>query len=130
MIILRILAFALLVGGAAAVIQLVATERDRRAHPAPGQLVDVGGYRLHVVARGPHTAAPTVILEGGAGLGSVTWGWVQPRLAETTRVVAYDRAGIGWSDRGPDPRDGQQIAQLRVNPPGPGWDGVYTATHK
>jgi len=35
-----------------------------------------------------------VVLEGGAGLGSVSWGWVQPRIAQTTRVLAYDRADI------------------------------------
>ncbi len=35
---------------------------------------------------------------------------MQPQVAERTRVVAYDRAGVGWSDRGPEPRDGRQIA--------------------
>jgi len=111
MTLVRILAGSLVVLVAATLLQLISTERDRRAYPAPGQLIDVGGYRLHVDVRGPASAAPTVILEGGAGLGSVTWGWVQPRIAEMTRVVAYDRAGIGWSDRGPEPRDAQQIAR-------------------
>src|SRR5436190_18904044 len=96
--------------GVGAVYQLIATERDRRAYPPPGQMVDVGGHRLHVYVQGSTSSAPTVILEGGAGLGSVTWGWVQPRIAETTRVVSYDRAGVGWSDRGPEPRDRMQIA--------------------
>lgn len=108
---LRIVLSMLVLAGIGAVYQLIATERDRRAYPPPGRLIDVGGYRLHVDSRGPASAGPTVILEGGAGLGSVTWGWIQPRIAETTRVVAYDRAGVGWSDRGPEPRDGQQIAR-------------------
>jgi pimeloyl-ACP methyl ester carboxylesterase len=96
--------------GIGTVYQLIATELDRRAYPPPGQLVDIGGYRLHVHTAGSSATGPTVILEGGAGLGSVTWGWVQPRVAEIARVVAYDRAGVGWSDPGPAPRDGQRIA--------------------
>jgi len=116
----------LVLAGIGAVYQLIATERDRRAYPPPGRLIDVGGYRLHLDARGVASAAPTVILEGGAGLGSVTWGWVQPRVAETTRVLAYDRAGIGWSDRGPEPRDGRQIArELHAALQGAGIYGPY-----
>src|SRR5215831_13549487 len=75
---LRIALSLLVLAGIGAVYQLIATERDRRAYPPPGRLIDVGGYRLHLDARGVASAAPTVILEGGAGLGSVTWGWVQP----------------------------------------------------
>src|SRR4051794_38164306 len=109
---LRSIVAAVIAGlGAGAVYQVVGTKRDRRAFPPPGQLVDVGGHRLHVYVQGATSGSPTVILEGGAGLGSVTWGWVQPRIAETTRVVSYDRAGVGWSDRGPEPRDGLQIAR-------------------
>jgi pimeloyl-ACP methyl ester carboxylesterase len=37
------------------------------------------------------------------------WGWIQPQLAASTRVCAYDRAGFGWSENGPQPRDAQQI---------------------
>ncbi len=106
----RMLGTAAAVAGLGAVYQIIAAERDRRAVPAPGRLVDVGGFRLHLHVSGSTADTPTVILEGGAGLGSVTWAWVQPRIAERTRVVAYDRAGVGWSDRGPEPRDGRQIA--------------------
>src|SRR5215203_4345498 len=98
------------VAGVGAVFQIISAARDRRVFPPPGRLVDVGGFRLHVHALGSISDMPTVILEGGAGLGSATWAWVQPRVAERTRVVAYDRAGVGWSDRGPEPRDGRQIA--------------------
>jgi pimeloyl-ACP methyl ester carboxylesterase len=114
------------VAGVGAAYQLIAAEIDRRAFPPPGRLVDVDGHRLHVRASGSASDAPTVILEGGAGLGSVTWAWVQPRVAERTRVVAYDRAGVGWSDRGPEPRDGQQIAtELHAALDGAGVSGPY-----
>jgi len=52
-----------------------------------------------------------VILESGTPGTSVLWSaWVQPDVAKTTRVCAYDRAGLGWSKAGPGPRDARQIA--------------------
>ena len=55
--------------------------------------------------------SPTVILESGFGAGSQGWGMTQPRIAAETRVCAYDRAGYGFSDPGPMPRDGAAIAR-------------------
>lgn len=102
---------ALIIGLAAigASYQAIATANDRRHFPAPGQLVDVGGYKLHINCIGQ--GSPTVILESGLANPSSIWGWVQPEVAHATRVCAYDRAGVGWSDPGPEPRDGQQIAR-------------------
>lgn len=89
------------------VYQAVTAGAERRSFPPPGQLVDVGGFRMHVHCLGE--GSPTVILEGGAGSASPMWGWIQPDVAGTTRVCSYDRAGFGWSDSGPEPRDGQHI---------------------
>ena len=91
-----------------AIYQAVATQSDKRNYSAPGQLVDVGGYHLHVYCMGQ--GSPTVILEAAADMMSADWGWIQPELAKTTRVCAYDRAGMGWSDPGPQPRDARQIS--------------------
>jgi pimeloyl-ACP methyl ester carboxylesterase len=94
-----------------AVYQAIATAMDRRALPAPGQRVDVGGFSLHLHCMGENTdGRPTVILESGLGGTSSSWGWIQPEIAKTTRVCAYDRAGMGWSDPGPASRDAQTIA--------------------
>jgi pimeloyl-ACP methyl ester carboxylesterase len=94
-----------------AVYQTIATVMDRRALPAPGQRVDVGGYSLHLYCVGENTEGrPTVILESGLGGTSSTWAWIQPSVAKTTRVCAYDRAGMGWSDSSPAPRDAENIA--------------------
>jgi pimeloyl-ACP methyl ester carboxylesterase len=93
--------------------QDIATALDRRNYPPPGQLVDLGGYRLHLDCRGESSGGqPTVILETGLGgfATSQDWAYVQPEIAKTTRVCAYDRAGIGWSDPSPLPRDAQHIA--------------------
>jgi len=62
----------------------------------PGELIDVGGHRLHVVCRG--TGSPPVLLESGIAASSVSWALVQPRLAAVTQACAYDRAGFAWSD--------------------------------
>jgi pimeloyl-ACP methyl ester carboxylesterase len=35
---------------------------------------------------------------------SLTWAYVQPTIAENTRVCSYDRAGYGWSEASPHPR--------------------------
>lgn len=59
---------------AGALYQLIATELDERRYPPPGELVDVGGYRLHVHCIGQ--GSPTVILDHlGEGM-SAQWVWV------------------------------------------------------
>ena len=95
-----------------AAYQAIATATDARRYPAPGQMVDVSGYRLHIYCTGANTnGSPTVILESGLGATSSAWGWVQPEVAKATRVCAYDRAGMGWSDVSPEPRDALHIAK-------------------
>jgi pimeloyl-ACP methyl ester carboxylesterase len=91
-----------------AVYQTAATRTDQRAYPPPGQLVDAGGHRLHINCAGH--GSPTVILEA-ANLGmSAHWVRVQQQVAASTRVCSYDRAGMGWSDAGPEPRDATAIS--------------------
>jgi pimeloyl-ACP methyl ester carboxylesterase len=92
-----------------AVYQNYATNRDARKFPALGQLVDVGGYKLHLYCTG--TGSPTVILEQGGGGNSLAWFRIQPQVAKVTQVCAYDRAGMAWSEPGPLPRTGEQIAK-------------------
>ena len=85
--------------------------------------MDVGGYRLHINCTG--TGSPTVVIDAGWGDWSTAWGFVQPEVAKTTRVCTYDRAGMGWSDAGPLPRDAAQYAKelhtllKNANIPGP-----------
>ncbi|HMW85755.1 MAG: alpha/beta hydrolase [Nitrospira sp.] len=92
-----------------AVYQIAGMVLDRQHYPPPGQLVDIGGHRLHLFCLG--TGSPTVLLEAPAPGWSLYWSTVQPQLARTTRVCAYDRAGLGWSERGPLPRTGQRMAK-------------------
>lgn len=91
-----------------ATYQSLATRRDLADAPPPGRLIDIGGYRLHLWCTGD--GAPAVILDNGLGGSSVGWGFVQPEIARFTRVCSYDRAGMGYSDRGPSPRTARRIA--------------------
>jgi pimeloyl-ACP methyl ester carboxylesterase len=94
--------------------QTISTQVDKNKYPAPGQLIDIGGYRLHLYCMGEPTAgSPTVILEQGLGGTSPAWALIQPQVAKETRVCAYDRAGLGWGDPAPagTPRDGQHVTE-------------------
>ena len=92
---------------AGAIYQAIATERAEEAYPPPGEMVGVGGHSLHINCVGQ--GSPTVVLDAGSGGFSAQWVRVQREVSGTTRVCAYDRAGMGWSEMGPDPRDATQI---------------------
>jgi len=100
------IAVALVVAGRAQTPTLI----PREAYDHPGQLVTLpDGRRLNFRCVGE--GSPTVILEAGFSSWSFAWGKVQARLAPVTRACAYDRAGYGFSDPGPLPRDGAAIAR-------------------
>ena len=92
-----------------AVYQATAAANEIRKYTAPGRLVDVGGRRLHLRTLGE--GRPTVILEA-TGFGcSVDYASIQAQIARTARVVAYDRAGMGWSDPQEGPRSVQALLE-------------------
>jgi pimeloyl-ACP methyl ester carboxylesterase len=89
--------------GAGALYEQAGKWRDNRRFPAKGSLVDIGeGRRMYLDCRG--SGSPTVILEAGHWNWSPSWTLVQPAVATFTRACAYDRAGLGLSDKGPKPR--------------------------
>ncbi len=52
-----------------------------------------------------------MLFESGFGGDSLAWYKVRPVLAQRYRTCAYDRAGAGFSDPAPAPRDGDAIAR-------------------
>jgi pimeloyl-ACP methyl ester carboxylesterase len=77
----------------------------------PGQLIDIGGRKLHAICTGQ--GLPTVVLEAGASSFAIDWTLVQREIARTNRVCAYDRAGMGWSDPpGKDERSSSDLHRL------------------
>jgi pimeloyl-ACP methyl ester carboxylesterase len=106
---LGLITLIVILGLLGATYQAAAGKADEKRYPPPGQLVDVGGYRMHIHCMGE--GSPTVILEA-ANMGTVSnWAWIQPEIARTTRACAYDRADLGWSDLSPTPSDTRQNAE-------------------
>jgi len=73
------------------------------ASPAIGQEIngrfDVGGRDVRLICAGK--GVPTVVIDAGMGTAPVedlAWRRIADRVAETTRVCLYDRAGLGESD--------------------------------
>lgn len=80
--------------------------------PKPrGERVQIeAGRGLRLICEGPRSQRPVVWLEAGAFGFSADWGATQSALtAAGWRSCAYDRAGMGYSDPGPSPRDGLAI---------------------
>ncbi|MCW5760596.1 MAG: alpha/beta fold hydrolase, partial [Phenylobacterium sp.] len=111
---LRILLASLLVLAAVAAAAwgavAVAAEVISRSYKPRGEMVDVGGHRLRLVCEGPKGARPVVWMESGAFSGAADFAAIQQKLAARgLRSCAYDRAGMGYSEAGPAPRDGDAI---------------------
>jgi pimeloyl-ACP methyl ester carboxylesterase len=77
-----------------------------------GVYIDIGGRKMRLVCAGPPSRdKPTVWMEPGAFGLAADWAAIQQMLtAKGIRSCAYDRAGMGWSDPGPKPRDAATIA--------------------
>jgi len=75
-------------------------------------MVSANGSNFHVRRFGER--GPLVLLECGMTMMSACWGWLAPELANFARVIAYDRAGLGWSDEREGLRDARQVAEELV----------------
>lgn len=73
-------------------------------YASPGTLVTFGDGRV-INLRYSAEGDQVVLLEAGANADSSTWYRVFPLLQSAVKVCAYDRAGYGFSDEGPLPRD-------------------------
>lgn len=107
------------------VYERIQRARDRDRLPQIGRSMDIGGRTLNLYCSG--VGQPTVILERGApwlfynnpktmyenGAPQPGYGWVsiERELAQSTTACWYDRAGSGWSDAGPYPRDSASQAR-------------------
>jgi len=97
---------------AGALYQFVGSRRSARRYPPPGTMVDIAGQRLHLVCAGH--GGPAVLFESGIAASSLSWSRVLRDVAAFTRVCAYDRAGLGWSDPSHAPRTVERmLAELR-----------------
>src|SRR5579884_2241131 len=93
---------------AGASYQAIAWRADTQRIRRPGRLVRAGAFRRNLYCTGE--GSPTVVLEAGLADSLDTWKGLQPDIAQFARVCSYDRAGYGYSDRGPMPRTSDRIA--------------------
>ena len=101
-ILLIVLAIGAVLILAGAVYQAVGTAADLDRYPPPGRLIDIGGFRLHLVESGGD--GPPVILESGISATCLNWTQVRSEVSTFARTYAYDRAWLGWSDPSEQPR--------------------------
>ncbi|MBZ5618588.1 MAG: alpha/beta hydrolase [Acidobacteriia bacterium] len=99
--------------------------RDHEHFPQIGRSVDIGGRMLNIYCSGAGQPAvifargapwmfyntPKAMFENGAPRPGYGWVWIQRELAKSTTACWYDRAGSGWSDLGPYPRDSASQAR-------------------
>ena len=80
---------------------------DSTSFQMRGEMIDVGGYRLYVEDIG--TGKVTVVFDAGMGDDSSVWNKVAAEVSQFSRVITYDRAGLGWSEKSPHDRDSKVI---------------------
>ena len=97
------------------------TNNGQTPPPPIGELVDVGGYRVHLYCTG--SGSPAVVIVG-AGY-SFIWGLVQPEVAKFTQVCSYDHSGIGWSDSGPKDSCSLRVTEVHSALKNAGINGPY-----
>ena len=94
-----------------AVLFGVAAEKSTHAADAAAapyyqahHLVEIpGGRKLNLYCVG--SGSPVVIFDYGWGGPPTAWEHIQPAIGRLTTACTYDRAGYGFSDAGPLPRD-------------------------
>ena len=107
----------------ATLYQSISVRRERARFPPRGELVDIGGRRLHLVCIGQ--GQPTVIFESSSFGGAMSSVRAREEVSAHARVCSYDRAGMGWSDPGPAVLDvggltsdlQRLLERARVRPP-------------
>lgn len=100
----------LLVAAVAGAFETVAEATSTTAPPPAGRTYLVDGHRLYLSCTGQGGAPPTVVLVNGLGERATSWSAVQRAVAASGRVCVFDRAGEGWSGRGPGAQDAHQVA--------------------
>ncbi|MDP2740314.1 MAG: alpha/beta hydrolase [Pseudorhodobacter sp.] len=99
MVVSTLLAAGAVLGGGAVLIDRSASRREAwadHAYPPTGQFVTVAGKRVHVVVtgRGPDL----VLIHGASGNARDYTFALAGLLADSFRVIVFDRPGLGWSE--------------------------------
>ncbi|HTU82980.1 MAG TPA: alpha/beta hydrolase [Candidatus Acidoferrales bacterium] len=85
-----------MLAGVLLAVAIASASPAANAYATPGRRIGVDGHRLNIVCMG--SGRPVVVLDAGLGDWSPSWIPIQQKLASSTTVCAYDRAGYGFSD--------------------------------
>lgn len=97
------------------IFHLLLSWREQKTLTPPGELIDLGGYQVHLWVLGKERAQNesskqvTIVLDHS--LGGIEGYLLGDRLAELGQVCIYDRPGYGWSDRSPKSRCSAEIVR-------------------
>ncbi|MFC3885704.1 alpha/beta fold hydrolase [Bacillus songklensis] len=88
-------------------------------------VIELDGFKLFVKIMGENRETPTVIMDAGYGDYSKAWTSIYPEIAKLTKVMVYDRAGLGKSEKSPNVRTSLEMVKelkgllnkLGVEPP-------------
>ena len=78
---------------------------EKSQQVSPGNLIDLGGYKVHYCQKGEGDI--TVVLDHS--LGGIEGYFLMEEIAKITKVFIYDRPGYGCSDSSPKKRCSQEI---------------------
>lgn len=111
-IVVAIVALIILLLLTGAFYEFFASQNDKRKlKDIPGQLIDMGDYKLHINVMGERVEnQPVVILEASVAANSLDWQMAQPLISEYAQVISYDRAGNGWSEKASNARNPENLA--------------------
>lgn len=102
---LRYLQYLILLSSA--IYHYFATKKEDKQQLPPGELIDIGGYSLHLCCKGEKKEKPTVVLDHS--LGGLDGYFLIDSLKDLTQFCIYDRAGYGWSNSSFLPRNSDNI---------------------
>src|SRR5688500_11000121 len=94
---------------AGAIFEVIADAGAAREFPPPGEMVDIGGRRLHLLCIGDD--GPVVLFEASGWGSAISFAAARDRLSRRMRVCSYDRRGKGWSDPAPGPATAGALAR-------------------
>lgn len=78
--------------------------------PPLGRFIEVDGVRVHLAETGPDDAPPVLLIHGASANLRELWGPLSA-LAGEFRLIAYDRPGLGFSER---PRRGAETLAVQA----------------
>ena len=76
-----------------------------------GKSIDIGGIQLYYEDLGEINSRPAVVFDSGYGWTVENWNFIRDEVSAFSRMIIYDRAGLGNSDYDDRPRHSQQNAE-------------------